>query len=532
MNLIKIFRYEKSWTLLFFVAYLILGLNIYQDYGVSWDEPIARLNGLVNVKYLAENIFPFLLTDGMKNVPDLHYWTDRDYGPVFDITAATLEQLFALKEYKEIFIYRHLVTFLFSFLGVLAIYATCKKIYGDYKLGILAALMLVLSPRIFAESFYNSKDIVFMASIAIAIYTMTTFLAKPSLLSASIHGFCTAVAIDIRIMGILLFLCTIGALLIQLIKQVTPTRQLRISTEVYILTTFLFVIAMFPYLWANPLVNFALIFKNMANFRWDASVLYMGEFVKATNLPWHYIPVWILITTPPLYTIFMAIGMIATLKQFISRKLSFWSGNKEMYDLIHLAILTGPIIAVVALASVLYDGWRQLYFIYPAFILLSIKGVVTVLNFFKDKKPVKYFITGIFIVSFSYSGYWIWAAHPLQNVYFNFLIGNDWKNKFELDYWGLGNREALQYIVDSDPSPTITVGADSATPLNRAVIMLDKKDATRIVLSDKESKPLYLLTNYRLVVDRNDKKYSKDYDIFYQKIVLGETILSVFKRKD
>jgi hypothetical protein len=224
--------------------------------------------------------------------------------------------------------------------------------------------------------------------------------------------------------------------------------------------------------------------------------------------------------------------MIATLKQFISRKLSFWSGNKEMYDLIHLAILTGPIIAVVALASVLYDGWRQLYFIYPAFILLSIKGVVTVLNFFKDKKPVKYFITGIFIVSFSYSGYWIWAAHPLQNVYFNFLIGNDWKNKFELDYWGLGNREALQYIIDSDPSPTITVGADSATPLNRAVIMLDKKDATRIVLSDKESKPLYLLTNYRLVVDRNDKKYSKDYDLFYQKIVLGETILSVFKRKD
>lgn len=532
MNLIKIFGFEKSWVLLFFIAYLILGLNIYQDYGISWDEPTARLNGLVNVKYLAENIFPFLLTDGMKDVPYLHYWTDRDYGPIFDITLVTLEQLFALKEYKEIFIYRHLVTFLFSFLGVLAIYATCKKIYGDYRLGLLAALMLVLSPRIFAESFYNSKDIVFMASIAIAIYTMTHFLAKPSLLSASIHGFCTALAIDIRIMGVLLFFCTVGALAVLLIKRAIPAQQLRIGAEAYILSTCLFIVAMFPFLWADPFGNFVVIFKNMANFRWNGSVLYMGELIKATNLPWHYIPVWILITTPPLYTAFMAIGMIATLKQFISKKLSFWSGNKEMYDLIHLAILTGPIIAVIVLASVLYDGWRQLYFIYPAFILLSIKGVVTVLNFFKNSKSVKYFITGIFIASFSYYGYWIWAAHPLQNVYFNSLVGNDWKNKFEMDYWGLGNTEALQYIADNDPSPVITVKADSATRLNRAVMMLDKKDAARIILSDKESRPLYLLTNYRLVIDRDDKKYSDDYDLFYQKIVFGETILSVFKRKN
>ena len=154
------------------------------------------------------------------------------------------------------------------------------------------------------------------------------------------------------------------------------------------------------------------------------------------------------------------------------------------------------------------------------------------MDFFKGRKSIKYFIAGIFMLSFSYHSYWIWKAHPLQNVYFNFLIGKDWKNKFDMDYWGLGNREALEYIVENDRTPVITISADSATPLNRAVMMLDKKDAMRVVLSDKESKPRYLLTNYRLVVDRNDKKYSKDYDLFYQKIVFGETILSVFKRKD
>lgn len=522
----------KIWFFLFFVTYLTLGLCIYQDYGVSWDEPISRMNGLVNYKYLTEYFFPSLVAESMHSIPNLHDWMDRDYGVAFELPVTAIERLLNLKESRDIFKFRHMATFLFSSLGVIAIYATCKKIYGDYRIGLLAALMLVLSPRIFAESFYNSKDIVFMTAIAIAIYTMTNFLSKPSLPWAVIHGFCTALAIDIRIMGIMILLCTIGALVIQLRKRVIPTQQLRISAETYILATCVFIIAMFPFLWINPWVHFLVVLKNMAQFRWDSNVLYLGKMIPASNLPWHYVPVWILITTPPLYIILMIVGMAATLKQLIKNKFTLWSDNLEMHDLIHLSILIGPIAAVIILGSVLYDGWRQLYFVYPAFILLAIKGVITLSALFKHKKLIHYSAVGIMIASFTYSAYWMWAAHPMQNVYFNFLAGKDWKNKFDLDYWGLGNRDALQYIADHDPSTLITISADSATPLDRALMMMPEKDASRIVLSDKTSKPLYLLTNYRQVIDRNDSKYSNEYDLFYRKVVCGETILSVFKRKN
>jgi hypothetical protein len=42
-----------------------------------------------------------------------------------------------------------------------------------------------------------------------------------------------------------------------------------------------------------------------------------------------------------------------------------------------------------------------------------------------------------------------------------FLAGSNWKARYELDYWGLGNRQALDYILEHDDRPFITVSPDS-----------------------------------------------------------------------
>ena len=36
----------------FFFALLILGMNIYKDYGISWDERVERLDGAVSLRYI------------------------------------------------------------------------------------------------------------------------------------------------------------------------------------------------------------------------------------------------------------------------------------------------------------------------------------------------------------------------------------------------------------------------------------------------------------------------------------------------
>ena len=42
--------------------------------------------------------------------------------------------------------------------------------------------------------------------------------------------------------------------------------------------------------------------------------------------------------------------------------------------------------------------------------------------------------------------YWMYSNHPFQNVYFNILAGKKFNERFEMDYWGISNKNALEYI--------------------------------------------------------------------------------------
>ncbi len=43
---------------IFFLFFLLIGLNIYRDYGISWDEPVSRTNGMITLKSLSEQFTP------------------------------------------------------------------------------------------------------------------------------------------------------------------------------------------------------------------------------------------------------------------------------------------------------------------------------------------------------------------------------------------------------------------------------------------------------------------------------------------
>ena len=52
-----------------------------------------------------------------------------------------------------------------------------------FFVGRLGSLFLILSPRIFAHSFYNSKDLAFLSFFIISIYTMVRYLEEKTLAS-------------------------------------------------------------------------------------------------------------------------------------------------------------------------------------------------------------------------------------------------------------------------------------------------------------------------------------------------------------
>ena len=47
---------QNIFSYLFFAALFIIGLSIYRDYGLTWDDEISRLDtGYVNLGYIVYN---------------------------------------------------------------------------------------------------------------------------------------------------------------------------------------------------------------------------------------------------------------------------------------------------------------------------------------------------------------------------------------------------------------------------------------------------------------------------------------------
>lgn len=514
---------------LFFLAVLAAGLGSHRDYGLSWDEPQQRFTGAVNLKHVLERWAPGAETGNLARLPELSNYVDRDHGVAFELPLLAAEGVLGLRDKQAIYELRHLLTYCFCLLGVGAVYLMGASRFSDWRMGLLGAAFLVLSPRLFAESFYNSKDAVFMAAFAIGMATAIRFVTGPGGWTALVHGVATGFATDVRLMGVLLLAASTAMLAVRMLKREVPLRRTAAVWIVYFLVSMVLTVAMWPWLWADPVGNFAEAFRLMSRFRWIGDTLYMGQAVPGTALPWHYVPVWIAVTTPPLYLVLFSLGVAAIAARLARSGTGLWRSRQEMQDLFFLGLILVPLATVVALQSVLYGGWRHLYFIYPAFVLVALRG----LHLLWRARPVVSFqsqgvavVVGICLL---YTAVWMAKAHPLGNVYFNAAAGGNLRDRFDLDYWGLGNRMALEYILRNDSSASIVVRADSETPLQGSIDMLVPSERNRIREAVSGEPAAYAIDNY--YGPRGPIADSADFDLFHEIKVDGEVVLSIYRRK-
>jgi hypothetical protein len=411
------------------------------------------------------------------------------------------------------------------------VYCLALRRFADRRIGLLAVALLILTPRLFADSFYNSKDAVFVAAFAIALNTAIAFVLRPRAWSAALHALATAFAIDVRVAAIALPAATVAILAVRTAKGEVPVRRSLAALAIYLAATVVLVVALWPFLWSDPLGHFGQALFAMSRFRFDHEILYMGTFVRATALPWHYIPVWLSITTPPLYLLLFIVGTAATGRQFITSGRGLWKNEAELQDLAFLAMFAVPVAAVILLGSVLYDGWRQLYFIYPAFLLVALRGWHALWNGAIAARVRRPALVAVTAICCAVTAAWMWRAHPLQNVYFNAFAGSNLKASYELDYWGLSTRGTLEYVLAHDASSAIDVAEANYLALAGSVWLLKPQDRRRLRPTEEENFPHYVLSNnFSFMHDIHNVRSRELYHLFHEVKVDDEVILSVFKR--
>jgi hypothetical protein len=374
--------------------------------------------------------------------------------------------------------------------------------------------MLLLSPRIYAQSFFNSKDIPFMCMFIICLLACVIAFRNKRIRNFILFGILSGFLINIRIMGIVIPAIVSALVLVDIIRR-QGRKQVLINYLVYLLMTFATLYLTWPWLWKDPVGHFELAFSAMSKYKWEGNILMNGIFVNATAIDWKYIPQWFGLTTPVIYLLFGIIGFMFLAFRFLRKPLDFISQTNGRNQLVFLACFAGPVISVILLHSVLYDGWRQMYFIYPSFLLLSIYGLSSLLKskFFLGDLP-KIFTILLLLISFAGTSLTMIKSHPFEDVYFNVLLPKKdqyLRRTFELDYWGTSYKQALEYIVSHDNSPILKIKVAN-DPGEHNLNILKAEDRKRICYVTEENQATYFITNYRW--HPKDYNYPKEKKIF------------------
>ncbi len=509
MNFIR--RYTPG--LLLFFLFAVLSVFTFKDYGVSWDEPVTREMGYVYYDYVF---------NGDHKLPT---YVDRDHGSGFELFLILFEQPFHYADTKGIYQMRHLVTHLFFLFSAFCGYLLFLKLSRKQMVACVGFLLFVLQPRLYAHSFFNSKDIpftsMFMISIALSYMAFTTQKAKWYLLLGAACGF----TCSIRMPGILLPVVLAAVIGIDIVIALLNRKSIIHPTLLFafFITSFCATFILFwPTLWGSPVHNFAECYGMMSHFvRWQGDILFNGILYKGTNLPWIYVPEWFCISTPIIWLLAGFAGTALTLTVFIRKPVIGIQNNQTRFYLICIALFLLPVVMVIFLNSVVYDDWRHLYFISAPFAVLGVHAIDRLLAY--RTKLLTITLCGLQIVLVAC---FMIGNHPFQSVYLNEFVSrkkDHIKNNLEMDYWAVSQKQGLAYIVAHDSAPVIRVAFHPA--LDNSIMLLNEQDRKRIVRVSTNENPDYFVATYRNT-HPDDHEY---HNISMEINVLNSTIMRIYK---
>ena len=308
----------------------------------------------------------------------------------------------------------------------------------------------------------------------------------------------------------------------------------------------IFLILFWPLLWENTVENFLSYFKVLGDFM-NVKVLFFNNYYRSNLLPYSYLPIWIIISTPIFHLILFLLGFTTILIRFFKRFINiknnsiysdFWRGKSEKKDFFiffnFLAILCG----IIFLNIKLYNSWRIAYFLY--FFIIYFATFYFNLFFFQlrnIKSGYKIFAKIFCIFFVLLTSYRTVIYHPYQSLYFNVLTPNKIKNSVEVDYTGLSSIEFLKDTVKQNKNENvIKIGVASWYPIWRMLELLNSVDSKkiRIIENSENYTSDYIYTNR---ISEVDKRYNKKYNIpdnfikYKELNIDGAIIYEAYKKK-
>ena len=486
-------RFGILFLILFLLCLLIIGICVFDNYGATPDEINQIEAGHITFQFLSDTFGG--TTDYFPDLPDLPDYYNRYYGQAATFPTVIYEAYrgFSLDS-STIIRLRHLWNYLTFFVSLCFWAFLLGKRFGSIPAAVIGTLALFLSPRIFADSFTNDRDIIFLSWLIIAFCTFFILSRRTGLFASLFMGFATAIAINTRYFGLFLIIPLIFLFFAEEKKDKKwPLISIFSALMIFILIT--------PLLWENPvkgfrdsLLNFSIGIQRSTEGLNTAEHLFFSKFYSENNLPWFYLPGWILVSMPIIPQLFSGFGILYFFGKRIKETVK---SPFRLFDSMMILLLLSTLIIVSLIRPTIYNGWRHFYFLSVPILYFATFGFVSAQ---RQKSLILKCISFMTVfLSFGMTGTWMLQNHPFQALYFNPIFRPIASEGFEKDYWRLSTTSCLRYLLDSDSGDEISVGEYNAS-IDNVLAGFRPSDRSRFFIqhyfSYHREIPEYLIFNY------------------------------------
>ncbi len=507
------------WALAVCVVFTAVGVAVVDDYGVSWDEFQQRDVALETISYV------------LGQDDELLENQDKFYGTTFEMPLLIVERVLGLQDdTRAILLSRHILSHLFFIAGGFFCYLLIRRLFGSTVIALFAMLLFLLHPRLYAESFVNTKDVPLAAMFMVALFLTHRAFSKDTVGAFLLCGLAVGILINIRILGVVLFAAVPAVRALDLLFDSGEGRKHALITGgAFALAAMFALYATLPYLWANPIERTVEMFVTLSHYPTVFPQLFQGELIIGDDLPPHYIPTWIAITTPPVALLLGVAGIIAVLRRGWANPRDVLRHADLKFGFLLISCLLMTWVAVVVVTPSMYNGWRQTYFLYAPFCALAAFGLHWLASVSGGAvvRAAVYTLVGAGILLVVLQ---MVRIHPYQQAYFNFLVDRETPGRlgdqYPVEYWGTAYLDGLRWLMETYPDVLIQVRAiNNHDYRNRA--FLPESDRQRIALTGEgEAIPDFYMTNH-FNNDFNRRKVAVFAPIVHRREVYNNPVLSV-----
>ena len=430
-----------------------IGVAVVDDYGISADDAVQRHLGFA---VLYQALGDRDAERRHRDLGELHTPV-RFYGTAFETPLAAVERLLGLTDSRDIHLTRHLLTHLLFLAGGGCAALLALRLFRSGWLALLAFALFALHPRLYAHSFFNSKDAAFAAAFMACLALTERAFRRDTAGAFALLGLGVGTLVNLRVMGALLAALVLAAKAVDLMlaRDRAARRHTLATGAAFAASAGLGLYALSPYLWRDPsqLVH-ALAALSAHPFR--PSSLFQGEWVRWPAIPPHYLPTWMSITTPLAALALAGVGAAAILAR--AKVAGAARGAPARFGLLLVACPALAILGIVLANANVYHGWRHFHFLWGPLAIIAVAGCLWLARGAGRRRALKRGVGGLAAAGVAAGAAQMAATHPHQAMYFNPLVDRDvperLAGRYEMDYWHLSFWEALERVAHGWPAPS------------------------------------------------------------------------------